>query len=370
VTKNVVFHASSAHPAADNRIFHKECTALSESGLEVHLSAVADADQTKNGIHIHALPPEKGRLRRAAMGNFRIWKLLRDVKPDLLHVHDPELIPLALLWRTLYRRPTVYDSHEDLPKDVMGKAYLPMPTRRIIAAFARLLESSAGRWLSMIVAATPPVARNYPTKKVVIVENFPWLANFTNVTPITAAKPRDFVYVGGLSRARGVFEMFSAIKMSTLTPPLTLTIAGIISPEIERALQEKSQAPITYLGNLPVGEMQSVISDSIAGLVVFLPQPNYLECQPTKLFEYMAAGRPFVASNFPYFMQMFGPFDCGLFVDPCDPVAIRDAMEILANDLPMAEAMGQRGRSALEKYFTFETQATKLCFAVKELLQS
>lgn len=367
--RNRIFHASSAHPATDNRIFHKECTALSLDGFEVHLSAIAEADATKNGIQIHALPREKDRLRRAVLGNFRIWKILRRVKPDLLHVHDPELILLALLWGALNRRPAIYDAHEDLPKDVMGKAYLPMYARRIFAGFAQVLGWAAGRWLSMIVAATPAIARTYPTNKVVIIENFPWLSSFAKVMPITAATRRNIVYVGGLSRERGAFEMFSAIETSTLNTPLTLTIAGTVSREVDRILRTRRQPFITYLGNLPVSEVPGLIGESIAGLVLFLPLPNHLESQPTKLFEYMAAGRPFVASSFPYWMKLFGPFDCGLFVDPSDPTAIRDAMEVLASDLPMAEAMGQRGRSALERHFTFETEATKLRGAVEGLLQ-
>jgi glycosyltransferase involved in cell wall biosynthesis len=369
VTKKRVFHASSVHPATDNRIFHKECAALSDNGLEVHLCAVAEVDETKNGIYIHALPAQGSRLRRVVLGYLRIWKNLRKVKPDLLHVHDPELIPLALFWRVVSGHPAVYDSHEDLPKAVMGKPYLPMSTRRIIASFAQVLEWAAGRGFSMIVAATPSIARNYPARKVVTVENFPWLASFPKVTPISAATPRNFVHIGGLSRDRGVFQMFSAIETSSLTTPMALTVAGSLDAETQELFREKAQIAVTYVGNLPVSEVPSVISDSIAGLVLFMPAPNHFESQPTKLFEYMAAGRPFVASNFAYWIKLFGPFDCGLFVDPCDPVAIREAMETLAGDLPMAEAMGLRGRSALERHFTFETQATQLYNAVQQLVK-
>lgn len=369
MTNHTIFHASSAHPATDNRIFHKECAALSQIGLEVHLAALAEVDETKNGIHIHALPREVSRLKRAVLGNFRIWKILRGVDPALLHVHDPELIPLALLWGTLKRRPAVYDSHEDLPKDVMGKEYLPMRVRRIIAVFARLLEWAAGRWLSLVVAATPAIAKNYPTWKVVTIQNFPWLDNFANIKPIATATPRNFIHVGGLGRERGAVEIFAAMESSAFEPPLTLTIAGKMSAETTRALGSTPQSAIRYVGNRPTGEVPKLIGGSIAGLALFLPLPNHLESQPTKLFEYMAAGRPFVASNFPYWMNLFGPFECGLFVDPYDPAAIRGAMELLAGDLTLAEAMGKRGRAALEQHFTFETQAIGLRLAVEEILQ-
>lgn len=368
--KKKIMHASSAHPATDIRIFHKECAALSQSGLEVHLSAIARADETQNGVHIHALPEAESRLRRAVMGNFRIWTILLRVRPDLLHVHDPELIPLALLWGAVNRRPTVYDAHEDLSTSIMAKTYLPMSTRRAVTAFARVLEWSAGRWLSMIVAATPAIARGYPTGKVVTVENFPWLSSFEDIAPVTAAKQRNIIYVGGLNRERGAFEMISAIEASTLEPPLTLTIAGVVSSEVDQALRDKPLPTVTYLGNVPVGEVPGLISDSIAGLALLHPLANYLESQPTKLFEYMAAGRPFVASNFAYWKKLFGPFECGFFVDPSDPDAIREAIEVLASDLAMASAMGQRGRSALERNFTFETQAIKLRRVVERLLQS
>jgi glycosyltransferase involved in cell wall biosynthesis len=364
-----VLHASSAHPASDNRILQKECVSLSQSGLEVHLAAIAERDELRHGVHIHALPGEESRLRRALLGNVRIWKVLRDVRPGLLHIHDPELIPLALLWHAVARRPAIYDAHEDLPKDVLGKAYLPMSARRVIAAFARVLEWAAGRWLSVIVAATPPIARNYPASKVVTIENFPWLSSFPQIAPITADTPRNIIYVGALSPERGFASMFSAIEASTLQPRLTLTVAGTVSAEVDEALRDRGASVITHVGNQPVSEVPKLISNSIAGLVLFLPLPNHLESQPTKLFEYMAAGRPFVASNFAYWLELFGRFDCGLFVDPNDPIAIRDAIEMLAKDLPMAEAMGRRGRAALESHFTFETQSTKLRQVVAGLLQ-
>jgi glycosyltransferase involved in cell wall biosynthesis len=263
----------------------------------------------------------------------------------------------------------VYDAHEDLRKQVSGKTYLPAWARVPAAALAWALERAADRFLSMIVAATPAIARNFHWARVVPIQNFPWLTSFADMIPIEEAASRNVTYVGGLDRERGGFGLLDAIESSRLEPPLTLTLAGPLSEEIESRLRRADAPKIMYVGNRPVSEVPKIIGGGIAGVVLFLPFPNHLESQPTKLFEYMAAGRPFVASNFPYWKELLGRFECGIYSDPTDPDEIRRAIESLAIDVETARQMGLRGRAAVENWFTFEREAEKLCDAMEKLFQ-
>lgn len=364
-----VLHASSVHPITDNRIFHKECKALAAAGYDVHLAAIGppSPEQASLAVQLHPLPEVGSRLLRPLLGYWRIWRLLRDLRPDLFHVHDPELIPLAVLWRMRSRSAAIYDAHEQLAASVRDKDYLPRSVRGAVGAFARLLELAAGRKLSAVVAATPAIARAYPRRKVVLVQNFPWLGDFGPPTSIDKAAPRNFCYVGGWWVDRCPEEITQALALPGSTGPLTLTVAGPLSPELEQALASGRWPEVTYLGRLPVSRVPEVIANSIAGLVLFRPMANHYESQPTKLFEYMAAGRPFIASDFPHWRALVGEFDCGLFVDPTDPVAIRAAMDRLVSDKELACAMGARGRAALAGRFTFESQADVLVGRVREL---
>jgi glycosyltransferase involved in cell wall biosynthesis len=93
-----------------------------------------------------------------------------------------------------------------------------------------------------------------------------------------------------------------------------------------------------------------------------------MESQPTKIFEYMAAARPFIASDFPAWRALLGQFRCGVFVDPKSVGAILTAIDKILLDRQDAADMGARGRAALVEHFTFEGESGALISLCTALL--
>lgn len=366
-TAGRVAHVTTAHPQSDNRIFRKECAVLAEAGLDVHLIAVADGDSTIDGVTVKALPRRKGRTSRMLLGPWDAWRALRTVRPAMIHVHDPELIPLAVLWRALNRRPAVFDAHEDLPKQVHGKPYLPRWARPVIAGAARQLERLADRALDGVVAATPSIAHNFRHTPVTLVQNFPWLRNFPTPRPLTT-EDRTVTYIGGLSEGRGLPQMLDAV--GRCEPAARLVMAGPASAQTIETHLASAEDHVTYRGVIGVDDIPALLASSRVGLATLHPLPNYLESQSTKIYEYMAAARPFIASNFPSWMEQLKKFDCGIFVDPLDPQQISDAIEGLLGDDQHAREMGLRGRRVLEEHFTFEREGQRLVETTRFLLEA
>ena len=103
------------------------------------------------------------------------------------------------------------------------------------------------------------------------------------------------------------------------------------------------------------------------GLITLAPIPNYLESYPTKLFEYMAAGIPVVASDFPLFRNIVEGADCGLLVDPKSPKQIAEAIDWLIDHPEDAERMGANGKRAARDTYNWHGEARKLTTLYEKL---
>jgi glycosyltransferase involved in cell wall biosynthesis len=104
-----------------------------------------------------------------------------------------------------------------------------------------------------------------------------------------------------------------------------------------------------------------------AGLVLFHPEPNHVEAMPQKIFEYMGAGLPIIASDFTLWRRNLGDVGCGIFVTPLDPQSIAEAIEYVLTHPREAEAMGRRGQAAVLERYNWETQADKLVNLYSEI---
>ena len=96
-----VVSLSTVHHGHDNRVFNKEAKALVAAGHDYHLVISADRDGIDQGVPVVALHREEGRVRRLVVSQREAWRHLQALQPEVLHIHDPELIPLALVWRCL-----------------------------------------------------------------------------------------------------------------------------------------------------------------------------------------------------------------------------------------------------------------------------
>lgn len=358
-----VVHLTTVHNPGDNRIYRKECTTLHEAGVSVALVCATDSPQPEGFVPVVTIPKRRGRLSRMLRGPVDAWRVLRRLDPTLAHVHDPELIPLAVLWARRPGKAAVFDAHEDLAKQVAGKPYLPRWSRPVVARAARLLEVIADRGCTAVVAATGPIAKNFRKAPVTLVQNFPWLREYPHPSSPPKGAP-TVVYVGGLSRARGSRQIVEAVQRAKSQPSLIL--AGPITPEALEDV-EKLGSRLDYRGLLPAESVPSVVAAGSIGIVLFQPLPNHLEAQPTKLFEYMAAGRPYIASDFPFWRALVGDSG-GYFVDPTDPSAVAAQIDSLALDLDAAQENGALARRVLEMRFTFEAESQRLVAMTKSLL--
>ncbi len=361
---------TSVHRALDNRIFHKEAKSLARAGYDVTIIGQHEKNEIVEGIRIVSLPAPRNRLGRVTRSAWITYRMALRIDAAVYHFHDPELIPVSLLLR-LHGKKTIYDVHEDVPRQILSKHYLPWIIRQALSLAASVVEWLAGKSTSAIVAAAPTIARRFPAARTITVYNYAIADELVVAHPRPyAERSRAFVYPGVLARIRGIEEVIRALALLGAEPHAKLDLAGEFVPcEFRQTLEAlPGWRCVTYHGTVDRKELARLLGEARCGLVLHHPVPNELDAQPIKLFEYMGAGLPVIASDFRPLRKIIGTEECGLIVDPLDPKAIAEAMRWILDHPAEAETMGRNGRRAVAEKYNWETESEKLVALYRKLL--
>jgi glycosyltransferase involved in cell wall biosynthesis len=358
-----VVHLSSAHYAADTRILHRECESLANAGHDVTLLAQHERDTIVGGVRIKALHNPRSRWNRWTAGMWRLYRHVERLHADVYHFHDPELIPVGM-WLSLRGKRVIYDAHEDLPSTFPYKYYIPAFARKALGWMAGRIENLAVRRFTAVVAATPTIAKRFSeyNTNTVVVRNFPSLAESAlgRILPWNE-RPPLIIYVGSMAPERGFREAMAAISSLPQVLNARLAFAGPVTPEFRKEIGALAGADRTdVLGLLGRKEVATLLGRARVGLVPLHRMPNFLNALPVKLFEYMSAGVPVIASDFPLWREIVENGGCGLLVDPRDTKGMARAIEYLLTHSEEAQQMGVRGREAIERHYNWKTEERQL----------
>lgn len=359
---------TTAHPWGDPRVFERGVEACLAWGLEVHLFAVPPSGSEvprplpKGGVLVvHPLPARPDRVRRFLGTLGAGWRVLRAGPMPVVHFHDPELLP-AMALVALARPDTffLYDIHEDLPLQIASKGYLPPWARASIAILAAWALGMASRLFHGFAPATEAIARTWPEGTTRVVHNYP-KAHFLQILA-PRPDPLRLLYTGGLSRGRGLLLALEALRMARRRRPgLHLDLAGwILEAEVGEAVAAAvAEGWCRLEPRLPTEALAAFSAGAGIGLATLLPQPNYLEALPTKIFEYMALGIPVLASDVPLWRSLVEGNGAGHVVVP-QVQDVAEAILAMADDPLGLAAMGRRGREACRTRYRWDVERGNL----------
>ncbi len=362
------------HHPADARIFYREIHALLDAGHDVTYIAPHDEaeqryvqDQSqgqaprdgersvaspataasalseggargRGSLTTVTIPRAVGRRRLAALRAARAAMAAQAAgappmgRPDLLLVHDPEL--LLVLPPRRHRPPTVWDVHEDTAAALTTKAWLPAFLRSIAAGGVHVAERTAERRLHLLLAE-----HGYNDR---FRGSHPVVPNTTNV-PETAAPPggpRRVVYLGWLSPDRGSAEL---VELGRLLKPHGIAVELIGQADgAARAHIEAGGDCVRWHGFVPNAEALRLVEGALAGLSLLQDEANFRHSMPTKVAEYMARGVPVISTPLPLAVELVEAADAGFVVPFNDPQAACDAILKLDADPDLRVQMGLR----------------------------
>lgn len=361
-----ICHLTSVHPRYDTRIFVKECQSLQKAGFEVFL-IVADnlGNEIKNNINIIDAGKESSRLKRIFNSTKRILSIALEIDADIYHFHDPELIPIGLKLIKKGKK-VIYDVHEDLPRQLITKPYLNKFIRKIIAFIFEIYENNSVKKFSYLMTATDFIRDRFINlnKNSVAIKNYPLIGDI-ETNKLWEHRKNQFVYIGLLSKERGISELVEACNYTDFE----LHVAGkFINAEFEQKITSLPEwQKVKFHGFLNRDQISDLLSDSKIGIVTLYPTINYKDALPVKMFEYMLAGIPVIASNIELWETILNQNNCGISVDPFSPKMIAEAINNIINDDEKAQKMGQSGQKAILNKLNWKEEEQKILNIYKNL---
>jgi glycosyltransferase involved in cell wall biosynthesis len=357
---------SSVHPPFDARTFQREIKTLIQAGHEVTLiCGCPEREQSVDGVRVLGFPPRTALLSRP-LNWLNIMTLMRRVPADAYQFIDPELLPLAWLLSRWTHKPVVYDCIEHYGQAILSDERIPAPVRRLSAWFFDSIEKAIAGGLAGVIVVDEWGQKHFDhVRRVIRLRNLPWQEMFGAPTGEDGAAHR-LVYLGDISESRrGISLLVEVMALLRHTDVSLLMVGDIDTPQTRARLEtliadRRLGDRVQIIGHVPYEAVTSYLRQATIGLLVLRPTPRWEDVIPIKVFEYMAAGIPFVASDTLLLRQFVAELGTGMVVKPQSAQAFADAIDQLLDHPEQARQMGENGRQAFLREYNWDKESRAL----------
>lgn len=355
-----------SNPIAPDPRVEKEAITLAKSGYKVEAiawdrSATLPTSDDQHGFRIHRLHIQAefghglGNLPSLLRWQYglAVWLIQHKASYDIIHACDFDTILPALLSKLLFRKKVVYDifdfyaDHLRATPQIIKTIIKKLDLFFIGFADATILVDESRR--AQISGANP--------RKLIYIYNSPKETGLDiQVDPKSA--PLRIVYVGLLQIERGLIELLEILGRH---PEWSLDLAGFGGDEAQIRTRASEFPNINWHGRISYSEALSLSKSADVFIATYDPTiPNHRYSSPNKIFEAMMLGKPVIVARHTNMDRIIEKWKCGLVVEYSNLEALDQAFTKLASNPNLRVELGQNGRKAYEKEFSWEQMQKRL----------
>jgi glycosyltransferase involved in cell wall biosynthesis len=340
----------------------REARALTEVGHRVTLVAWdrdtgETRESTEEGVRVvrHGPTSPFRSPVRVFLGLLRFWlralRTSRHLEFDVIHSHDFDTLPLALLISKLRQKPLLYDAHEVysnmIRKDIEVAARMLWPLEKRLVLCADEVIT-----VNELMAGLLSEGRESPAR---VVRNSPDMSVMTSARTKEVREKyglKGFVisYLGSLEPGRSVEELASSFSPDQ---GIMVIIGG--SGTLQKAVEDKAATNpcVRFLGRVGTDDALAITSASDLVPAVHDPSnPNYRIGTPIKVLEAMACGRPVITSKGIDISDVVESAGCGFVID-YDRKVLADTVIRASKEPEKLAEMGLRGARYYERHLSW-----------------
>lgn len=368
-----ICHVTTVHPSRyDVRIYEKECSSLATEGFDVTL-IVNDSlpNEENNRVKILSINKKpKNRFDRVKRIADCALKKALEVDADIYHIHDPELLPIAIKLKRKGKI-VIFDSHEFTALQIMSKTYIPKILRKTVSRCYRKYEiHTLNRLDGLIYPCTINGNEYFSDVKIskVLIGNYPSIKLLDNNYFGDSLDDREpkACYVGAMEETRGILQMIKGCAEAGRK----IVLIGDISPELMCKIEKMPEFSfVEYKGKLSHEAALNEMAKCSVGLSLLQNQGQYayLDNLPTKMYEYMCVGLPIVFSDFPFYNKLAEKYSFGIPVNPSNTHEIANAINMIIENHELGYTFIENGRKMIREEMNWEIDAMKLIDFYREI---
>ncbi|UCC38730.1 MAG: glycosyltransferase family 4 protein [Candidatus Aminicenantes bacterium] len=301
------------------------------------------------------------------------------IKPDIVYIRDIEFTPFPVILSKILKIPSILEVNALTDELVM------MP---IVGARTFFIFDAIRRWnlkkTDHIITVTKGIKKEIThgygiaAEKISIISNGVNLKEFRPINKTEAIEKtglsQSYCYVGfvgGLFPWHGLDQLVRAAPHILKKKPharFVIVGSGLMEAELKIMIaKRKLQQQFIFTGIVPFQEVPYYIN-CFDVCVVFFKKVRKDPGDPIKLYEYLACGRPVIASNVPGYGDVVESIEAGISVNSEDPIAIAEGiLELLKND-KKAEILQEKSIEKARACFSWEKKVEDTEKVMKELL--
>ena len=262
--------------------------------------------------------------------NIRLFILLVFSKVDIYHANDLDTLLANYLAAIIRRKPIVYDSHEyftGVPE---------IQNKKLVKKVWQTIEQFIFPKLKHIITVNQSIAQLYKeeyNKDLRILRNVPnkvETLKLKSKSELNIAEDKDIIITqgAGININRGIEELVEAMQYLNNVCLIIIGDGDVIPKLKKRVLELKLENSIIFKGRMPYHEMMQYTQHAKLGITIDKDtNRNYKYSLPNKLFDFIHAGIPILASKIIEVEKIIKKYQIGLFINNHEPTHIANQIK-------------------------------------------
>ncbi len=271
---------------------------------------------------------------------------------EYIYANDTDTLPACYLAATLRRKKLIFDAHELFPE-------VPeLQQRHFVKQVWLTIENMIIPRLNRTLTVCDSIAEYYHQKygiEMKVIRNVPYLRVQTDIIPLAVEKGKKIIlYQGALNTGRGLEWVIDAMPLID-NAVLYIIGDGDIRKQLKQQVKkQKLNDRVIFHGKVDASELYRYTPSADLGLCLLENKGmSYYYALPNRIFDYLHAGIPVLASPFPEIKKIVETYNTGILTDNYSPDQLASLInKILKEGYPTAH---------------FKQLATEFCWEKEKL---